>query len=172
MHRINGMLTRFLCFSSMFPSGRVIVIKRMCYLICHWYQFSYTVPPEWVRWVPIAMRGCGAIAGITWWMDDVMKWKHFPRYRPFVRGIHRSSVNSPYKGQRRRALMFSLICIWINGWGNNREAGDLTRYRAHYDVIIMDAIPFPKYWPSGRSSMGNRWIPSQKTSHAKPVDFL
>ena len=42
--------------------------------------------------------------------DDVIKWKHFPRYWPFVRGIHRSSVNSPHKGQWRGALMFSLIC--------------------------------------------------------------
>ena len=24
--------------------------------------------------------------------DDVIKWKHFPRYWPFVRGIHRSPV--------------------------------------------------------------------------------
>ena len=31
--------------------------------------------------------------------DDVIKWKHFPRYWPFVRGIHRSPVNSPHKGQ-------------------------------------------------------------------------
>ena len=35
--------------------------------------------------------------------DDVIKWKHFPRYWPFVRGIHRSPVNSPHKGQWRRA---------------------------------------------------------------------
>ena len=68
---------------------------------------------------------------------DVIKWKHFPRYWPFVRGIHRSPVNSPHKGQWCRALMFSLICVWINGWVNNREAGDLRRYRAHYDVIVM-----------------------------------
>ena len=27
--------------------------------------------------------------------DDVIKWKHFPRYWPFVRGIHRSLVDSP-----------------------------------------------------------------------------
>ena len=33
--------------------------------------------------------------------------------------------------------MFSLIRAWINGWVNNREAGDLRRYRAHYDVIVM-----------------------------------
>ena len=43
--------------------------------------------------------------------DDVIKWKHFPRYWPFVRGIHRPPVNSPHKGQWRRALMFSLICV-------------------------------------------------------------
>ena len=42
--------------------------------------------------------------------DDVIKWKYFPRYWPFVRGIHRSPVNSPHKGQWRGALMFSLIC--------------------------------------------------------------
>ena len=47
--------------------------------------------------------------------DDVIKWKHFPRYWPFVRGIHRWPVNSPHKGQWRGALMFSLICAWING---------------------------------------------------------
>ena len=46
--------------------------------------------------------------------DDVIKWIHFPRYWPFVRGIHRSPVNSPHKGQRRGALIFSLICAWIN----------------------------------------------------------
>ena len=69
--------------------------------------------------------------------DDVIKWKHFPRYWPIVRGIHRSPVNSPHKGQWRGALMFSLNCVWINGWINNRDAGDLRRHRAHYDVIVM-----------------------------------
>ena len=42
--------------------------------------------------------------------DDFIKWKHFPDYLPFVRGFHRSPVNSPREGQSRRALMFSLIC--------------------------------------------------------------
>ena len=69
--------------------------------------------------------------------DDVIKWKHFPRYWPFVRGIHRSPVNSPHKCQWRGALMFSLICAWINGWVNNGETGGLRRHRAHYDVIVM-----------------------------------
>ena len=69
--------------------------------------------------------------------DDVIKWKHFPRNWPSVRGIHRSPVNSPHKGQWSGALMFSLICVWINDYVNNREASDLRRYRAHYDVIVM-----------------------------------
>ena len=69
--------------------------------------------------------------------DDVIKWKHFPRYWPFVWGIHRSPVNSTHKGQWRGALMFSLICAWINAWVNNREAGDFRRHRAHYYVIVM-----------------------------------
>ena len=69
--------------------------------------------------------------------DDVIKWKHFPRYWPFVRGIHRPPVNSPHKDQWRGALMFTLICARINGWVNNREAGDLRGHRAHSDVIVM-----------------------------------
>ena len=71
------------------------------------------------------------------WHDDVIKWKHFPRYWPFVRRIRRSPVNSPHKGQWRGALMFSLISVWINDWVNNGEAGDLRRYRIHYDVPVM-----------------------------------
>ena len=53
---------------------------------------------------------------VRWSHDDVIKWKHFPRNWPFVRGIHRSPVNSTHKGQWRGALMFSLICVWINDW--------------------------------------------------------
>ena len=56
---------------------------------------------------------------------------------PLVWGIHRSPVNSPHKGQWRRALMFSLIWAWTNSWANNREACDLRRQRAHYDVTVM-----------------------------------
>ena len=69
--------------------------------------------------------------------DDVIKWKQFPRYWPFVRGILRWLVNYPHKGQWRGALMFPLIYAWIKAWGNNREAGDLRRHRTHYDVIVM-----------------------------------
>ena len=39
--------------------------------------------------------------------DDVIEWKHFPRYWPFVREIHQSPVNSPQKGQLHRPLILS-----------------------------------------------------------------
>ena len=48
-----------------------------------------------------------------------------------------SSVNSPHKGQWRGALMFSLLCVWTNGWANNGDAGDLRCHRAHYDLAVM-----------------------------------
>ena len=38
--------------------------------------------------------------------DDVIKWKHFLSYWPFVRGIHRWPMNSPHKGQWRGAMIF------------------------------------------------------------------
>ena len=113
-------LTRYLCVKSWCQTGDNPSSKPML-LILHdtiWHQFSD-------RHLPFSH-------------DDVIKWKHFPRYWPFVRGIHRSPVNSPCKGQWRGALMFSLICVWINGWVNNRETRDLRRYRAHYDVIVMN----------------------------------
>ena len=80
---------------------------------------------------------------ITWTNDDTVHKGPgdayvcnltFPRYWPFVWGIHQSPLNSPHKGEWRVALMFSLICAWTNGWVNNREAGDLRCHRTHYEV--------------------------------------
>ena len=69
--------------------------------------------------------------------DDIINWKHFPRYWSFGRGIHQPPVNSPHKGQWCRALIFSLICAWKNVCINNRDAGDMRHHCAHYDVIVM-----------------------------------
>ena len=85
---------------------------------------------------------------ITWWRHQM---ETFSALLAFVRGIHRSPVNSSHKGQWRGALMFSFICAWINGWVNNREAGDLRRHRAHYDVVVMNMNrirPYP--WAASR----------------------
>ena len=71
----------------------------------------------------------------AWWRHQM---ETFSALLALCAGNSPVPVNSPYKGQWRGALMFSLICVWINDWVNNREAGDLTRYRAHYDVMVMN----------------------------------
>ena len=63
---------------------------------------------------------------------DVIKWKHFPRYWPFVRRIHRLPVTSDAE-----LWCFLWSMHWTNGWVNNREADDLGRHRAYFDVIVM-----------------------------------
>ena len=74
--------------------------------------------------------------------DDVTKWKHFPRYWPFLRGIHRWPVNSPHNGQWRGALIFSLICKrWSKqywGWWFETPSRPLWR---HCNVLSI-----VKYW--------------------------
>ena len=54
-----------------------------------------------------------------------------------------TSVYPPHKGRWRGALVFSLICAWINGWVNDGEAGYLRRHRAHYDVTVMEMGQLP-----------------------------
>ena len=70
----------------------------------------------------------------SWWRHQM---EAFSALLAIVRGSHRSPVISPHKGQWRGSLMFSLICVWINGWVNNGDAGDLRRHRSHYDVTVM-----------------------------------
>ena len=70
----------------------------------------------------------------TWWRHQM---ETYSAKLALCAGNSPVPVNSPHKGQWRGALMFSLIYIWINGWVNNREAGDLRRHQAHCDVIVM-----------------------------------
>ena len=49
----------------------------------------------------------------------------------------------------------------INGWVNNREAGDLRRYRAHYDVTVMYSGPQSTITVINRLlQCANRWLAS------------
>ena len=67
----------------------------------------------------------------VWNHDDVIKSKRFPRYWPIVRGIHRW-FSAQWPVTRGFDVFFDLR---LNS--NNREAGDLRRHRAHYDVSVM-----------------------------------
>ena len=84
------------------------------------------------------------VKSLNW--RQLFKWKYFPRHCPFARGLHWSPVNPPHKGQWHGSLMFSLICPCINGWVNNRKAGDWRRYCAQHDVIVMGFIMVSWSW--------------------------
>ena len=71
---------------------------------------------------------------IAWWRH---RMETFSALLAICAGNSPVPVNSPHKGQWRGALVFSLICVWIHDRVNNREAGDLRRYRAHHDVTVM-----------------------------------
>ena len=70
---------------------------------------------------------CRPRAHIPWWRHQMETFS----------ALLAICAGSTHKGQWRGALMFSLICVWINSWVNNREAGDLRHYRAHYNVSVM-----------------------------------
>ena len=76
-----------------------------------------------------------AITTSTWWRHQM---ESFSALLALCAGNSPVPVNSPHKGQWRGALMFSLICAWINHWVNNREGGVLRRHRGYYDVNVMN----------------------------------
>ena len=68
--------------------------------------------------------------------DDVIKWKQYPRYWPFVREFTGHRWIPRTKPSDAELWCFLWSAPWMNGWVNTREAGDLRRHRAHYDVIF------------------------------------
>ena len=67
-----------------------------------------------------------------------------------------SPVTGEFPAQRpvTRSFDVSLICGWTNSWANNGDAGDLRRYRDHYDVIVMISIHnrLPRFETSGNTN--------------------
>ena len=65
--------------------------------------------------------------------DDVIKWKHFPRYWP-------SPITGEFHSQRSVTRSFDVffdLRLYRNSWANNGDVCDLRRYLVHYDVIVM-----------------------------------
>ena len=61
----------------------------------------------------------------SWWRHQM---EHFPHYWSFVRGIPKASDAK---------IWCFLWSVWTNVWANNRDAAELRRDRAHYDVTEM-----------------------------------
>ena len=101
-----------------------------------------------IVWNAITCQCPDSIGGSRFWFGPW--WRHqmgtFSALLALCAGNSPVPVNSSHKGQWRGALMFSFICVWINDWLNNREAGDLRRHRGHYDVTVMP------YWLVNRGA--------------------
>ena len=92
--------------------------------------------------------------------DDVIKWKYFLRYCPFV-GEFSGHREFPAQRPVTRSFDGFFICAWINGWVSNHEAGYLRRNRVHYYVTLMitDLRLFDKVllWYSSRCLEGRKF---------------
>ena len=105
-------------------------------------------------WVALFLLGQCYKYGFLWLLNVV--WRSFSSNNPLVYTMMTSSngiifrVTGPmcgwFTGHRRISLTKAsdpeLWCFlwsapWINGWVNNREAGDLRRHCGYYDVIAM-----------------------------------
>ena len=103
-------------------------------------RFSLVLP-SWIQYTYVPYIAAALLALIiflykcTWW------WRHqmeaFFALLAICAGNSPVTGEFPHKGQWHGALMFPLIYAWINGWINNREAGDLRHHRTHYDITAM-----------------------------------
>ena len=110
---------------------------------------------------------------ILWQYGDILCtiawWRH--QMETFSALLATCAGNSPitthFPAQRRVTRSFDvfvLIFVWIKGWINNREAGDLRRYRAHYDVTIMISVDvfwtgsIPSWTTCGTSGISKRMM--------------
>ena len=109
----------------------------------HCYDY-YSWPLSLLSWCFISILEAWSHLQLHSVLYCVSWWRHqmeiFSALLALCAGNSPVPVNSPHKGQWRGALMFSLICAWINDWINSREAGDLRRHRGHYDANVMFTV--------------------------------
>ena len=116
-----------------FLSSSVLGVAGGVGTLRDWYWLTNGLPHfHWSHGRGLLRVSCSP--EISWWRHQI---EAISALLAICAGNSPVTLNSPHKGQWRGALMFSLICAWINGWVNNREAGDLRRHRAHCDVTVM-----------------------------------
>ena len=115
------------CNSFRWRTQRSAMLRDSIIEVSYWTQPATTCP----------RRQSSAL----WYIFTLPWWRHqmetFSALLVICTGNSPVTSEFPDKGQWGGALMFSLICAWINGWVNNCVPGDLSRDRAHYDVTVM-----------------------------------
>ena len=101
----NACLCSFVVAEPVFEQIIELPMSAITLLWCHCNDISTWAPMRLIRRLYISSGSL--VIEAKWRMyvsvthNDVIKWKHYPRHRPFVQGIHRWPVNSPHKGQWR-----------------------------------------------------------------------
>ena len=120
------------------------MIRLFQHPIATQYLVSIHLMAWWIDIDPLVFDGSSrnwnqCCRGISWWRHQM---ETFSALLALCAGNSSVPVKSPHKGQWRGALLFCLICAWINDWVNNREAGDLRGHCGHYDVNVIFQVCF------------------------------
>ena len=120
--------------------------------------------------------------------DDIIKYKYFPRYWHFVRGIHRSPLNSPYKVPVTLALPHACHqcrqyfppspLLWrlpssitlLTLWRLKSPASQLFT-QSFIQTQIKENIKVPRHWPLCGEFTGTGEFPAQRASYAENVSI-
>ena len=128
--------------SCQLSDGNITMTYPPCPLIgqsCH--LFLWFRPGQWNSWGPYgpATKGlcrCGCHRKyFTWWRHQM---ETFSALLAICAGNTPVSGEFPTQRPVTRSFDISLICAWIHGWVNNREAGDLKSHRVDYDATVMN----------------------------------
>ena len=95
--------------------------------------------------------------------DDVIKWKHFPRYWPFVGGNPTVVGRFPSQKPVTRSFDFFLWSAWTNGWANNRWFETPLRWR-HCNVTKSNCLSWLSLMLFQYNRVWNPWISIYTTS--------
>ena len=145
-------------------------LKRQClrelrrlardWFLCYWQErgrimvsISFCAHTLTVIDAPWSMfRTCTLSSTYVIIHDDVIKGKHFPRYWPFLWGVHPPPMNSPQKGQWPARWSYDVFFdLCLNKWlSKQRDSSDFIHHCAHYDITVM--YPQNNMWNIGNKS--------------------
>ena len=105
--------------SGEFPAPRASNAENISIWWRHHVSTNYVQGSPFTGFVVVWLISSIAFRSLTYFLhwqykqtffhqEDVIKWKDFPRYWSFVRGIHRSPMDSPHKDLWWGALIFYL----------------------------------------------------------------